>query len=87
MAYHLELLIITNQGYKAQQTYYLQCINEAAFTVNATLKMLASKIINLHYMWHSKFGSANVENFEGSAAHCLIARDGLHLSYKGIYYW
>ena len=43
--------------------------------MNTMLKTIATKIPNLLYIEHSKFGCANVDEFEDSAQHCLIAWD------------
>ena len=58
-------------------------MNDVALTVNKTLKLLASLIPNIHYISHPWFGSADVQMFEDSLEHNLIAKDGFHLSIKG----
>ena len=62
-------------------------MNDVALTVNKTLMKLATMIPNLHYIGHPHFGHADVQKFEDSPEHCLLARDGLHLSYKGMFHY
>ena len=69
----------------AQQAHCLQQVNDVAFTVNRTLNKLASLIPNLHIVDHTAFRCPDVLEFESSPARAFIARDGLHLSYKGVY--
>ena len=47
------------------------------------LKVHADKIHNLHFIPHPLFSYTDVLDFEQSTQCSLIARDGLHLSYKG----
>ena len=69
----------------AQQAHCLQQVNDVAFTVNRTLNKLAPLIPNLHFVDHTAFRCPDVLEFESSPARALTARDGLHLSYKGVY--
>ena len=48
---------------------------------------LATMIPNLHYIGHPHFSHADVQKFEDSPECCLLARDGLHLSYKGMFHY
>ena len=48
---------------------------------------LATMIPNIHYIGHPHFGHADVQKFEDLPEHCLLVRDGLHLSYKGMFHY